>query len=365
MGTNTVNIDETLKEIYYNLDNSASFSTLDKLYIAAGGKISKPRIKEWLSAQLAYTIHKPRRLHFKRGYYNIFNINDCWQADLMDLTSLAPENDNVKYILIVIDSFSRFVRVRPLKSKSSAEVLKAFKSIISEAGVIPLQLLNDRGTEFVNKSMRSYLKSKNIKPLLPSDDTFKCAIVERANRTFKNILFKYLTSTLKFRYLDILQDVANTMNKRVNRSINMAPADVNENNVYKVWKFVRDKHKSVKKCQKSDIEVGSYVRVSKNKYTPMDKGFLPNWSDQVFKVVKHTLRNPQIYELENLLGEKIEGIWYKPELQIVKYDENTIYRIDKILGKRKRNGITEVCVKWKGYDDPRFNSWLPETQILG
>lgn len=136
---------DLLQKIYHDIGQPAAYSTIDKLYEAVEKKIPKNDIKEWLSGELAYTLHKPRRVNFKRNPYLVNNINDQWQADLADLSSLAKSNDGYKMILLVIDTFSRFVRVRPLTTKSSKEVLKAFKEIVDEAGEAPRQLLTDRG----------------------------------------------------------------------------------------------------------------------------------------------------------------------------------------------------------------------------
>lgn len=138
-------IETVLKNVYYNLDNPASFSTPKIIYKALERKIPLKKIEDWLSGQLAYTLHKSRRVNFKRNYYNLDNINTQWQGDLMDLASLSTENDGYRYILLIIDAFSRFIRVRPLRTKSAKEVLDAFKSIVEEAGAVPYNLVTDRG----------------------------------------------------------------------------------------------------------------------------------------------------------------------------------------------------------------------------
>jgi hypothetical protein len=146
-GQNPQNLsdDDVLKNIYYDLENPASFSTADKLYEAADRKIARTKIHDWLASQLTYTIHKPRRTNFKRNRYLVDNINTQWQADLIDLASISSENDGYKYILLVIDSFSRFLRVRPLRTKSGKDVQAAFKEIVIESGITPRQLVTDRG----------------------------------------------------------------------------------------------------------------------------------------------------------------------------------------------------------------------------
>lgn len=146
-------MNDLLKNIYYDIGHQDAFSTVDKLYKSVERKIPRSEIKEWLSGELAYTLHKPRRVNFKRNPYLVNNINDQWQADLGDLSSLANSNDGYKMILVVIDTFSRFVRVRALTTKSSKEVLKAFKEIVDEAGEAPRQLLTDRGKEKYSRKL--------------------------------------------------------------------------------------------------------------------------------------------------------------------------------------------------------------------
>lgn len=74
-------------------------------------------------------------------------------------------------------------------------------------------------------------------------------------------------------------------------------------------------------------------------------------------------RRVPVYKLKDDAGEILEGTFYEPELQkIVKNDD--VYRVETILRKRKRNGAVEYLVKWKGYEDPKFNSWVSERDIL-
>lgn len=365
MSKDQVHVDETLKNIYYNLENPASYSTAQKLYEACDRKISKVEIKEWLSGQNAYTLHKPIRKKYLRNPYIVNGINSQVQADLIDMGSLSDKNDGVKFILLTIDSFSRFVNVRPLRSKSALEVLEALKSIFDTLDQSPYQMITDRGKEFFNKHMESYLKSIRTRHFAPSDDTFKAAIAERAIRTFKGILYKMLTGTLKLRYIDILQKVAATMNSRYHRSINMAPIDVNQTNVNKVWLFMyNERQKHLNKGSKNILNVGDSVRIAKNKSSQFDKGFLPNYTDEIFKINVRILRRPQpVYRLIDINNKELESVFYGPELQRVKPSEETIFRIEKILQRKKIRGVKHVRVSWKGFDKSH-NSWIRESDLI-
>ena len=92
---------------------------------------------------------------------------------------------------------------------------------------------------------------------------------------------------------------------------------------------------------KPKFKVGDKVRISKYKRKVFDKGYTPNWSEEIFTVDKIQHTNPIIY---NHLGS-----FYEPELLKAKKD---IFRIDKVIKKK------QALVKWKGYSDD-FNSWIP------
>jgi Integrase core domain len=352
---------ETLKNIYYNLKNPEAYSTVERLFRATAGKIPREKITEWLGSQLAFTLHKPKRINFKRNHYNLDNINQQWQADLLDLQSLSRENDGFKYILLVIDAFSRVVRVRPLKTKSAIEVLNAFKSIVCEVGRHPLFLVTDRGKEFFNNLLTKYLQELHTVHYAPSDDKFKAAFAERAIRSYKDVLFKILTATLKLRYIDHIQDIANLLNSR---SIGMPPNSVNATNIYAVWKYMRNHRddKRVATTKLANVKVDDYVRLAKNK-SAMDKGFLPNWTDEIFKVVKTLPRKRVVHELEDAEGKQLEGTFYDAELQKVTKNNETLYRVDKVLKKRRYRGIREVFVSWFGYNKTH-NCWIPEEDLI-
>ena len=90
-----------LNNIYYNVRHPAGFSTVDKLYKSVGKKISKKNIQKFLLQQETYTRHKPKRNNFSRNHYEINNIDDLWESDLIDFTSesIRKINDNFSFIV--------------------------------------------------------------------------------------------------------------------------------------------------------------------------------------------------------------------------------------------------------------------------
>ncbi|RWS18941.1 hypothetical protein B4U80_00593, partial [Leptotrombidium deliense] len=134
-----------LKLIYYDPKNPGAFSTAEKLFEKA--KLYSPtltlnEVKEWLSGELTYTLHKPARRHFTRNRIIVEGIDEQWQADLVDMQQFQSENNGNKYILTVIDVFSKYAWAEPVKNKSSANVVKAFTKIFKDR--IPFYLQTDK-----------------------------------------------------------------------------------------------------------------------------------------------------------------------------------------------------------------------------
>ena len=108
----------------------------------------------------------------------------------------------------------------------------------------------------------------------------------------------------------------------------------------------------------SKFKIGETVRISRIKGI-FEHGFLPNWSEQIYKIHKINNSSPVTYILEDLQGETIEGSFYNEELQKTSQE---VFRIEKVLRKKKINGIEHGLVKWIGYSD-KFNEWLPVSKL--
>jgi len=97
----------SLGKVYYDPKHAAGFGSVLKLVKAS--KHKKRDVEEWLAGQNTNTLHKPVRKRFPRNPYTVRNIDDVWEMDLAVLSSLWKYNDKYKYLLNVIDIFSRYV----------------------------------------------------------------------------------------------------------------------------------------------------------------------------------------------------------------------------------------------------------------
>ena len=141
--------EDYLKSIYYDPAHPASFAGPQKLYkvVQAEGKynIGMFRIKKFLHNQDAYSLHKPVRRRFQRNHVVSAGKDDLWMADLIDMVKYADWNTDYNYILLVIDTFSKYVWLRPLKRKTGEMVAEAFDGIFTTSGRAPAKLMTDKG----------------------------------------------------------------------------------------------------------------------------------------------------------------------------------------------------------------------------
>lgn len=356
-----------LEKIYYDPKHPASFSTINKLWLASGKKISKKLVTEWLLGQDTYTRHKPRRVHFPRNCYLLNNIMELWEADLIVFPDYySRHNDGVKYILLVIDCFSKFIFVEPLKRKTTEATIEAFKNIFGRTPIKCDRLATDKGGEFDSIKFRAFMKSNDITYNTTNNPDIKASVAERAVRTIKGKIFKYLTHANTFRYIDVLDDIVESYNDGFHRTIKMAPSEVNEKNILQVYRNTRNSQKlqpkvSRKVEKRAKLKVGDYVRISKSK-TVFDKSYLPNYTEELFIVKSIVNRRPVVYYLKDLGEEEIEGTFYEAELQKVKFDEGAARAIEKIIKQRTVGKKLQYLVKWRSYG-PKFNSWIDANTV--
>ena len=120
-------------------------------------------VERWLSTQDAYTLHKPVRRHFKRRCVVVGGPNQQWQADLVDMSRLKAANDGTTFLLTVIDVFSKRAWCIPLKSKSAASLVAAFRRLLNDVNNNrPTTLQTDKGSEFLNRPLQRLLKEYGV-----------------------------------------------------------------------------------------------------------------------------------------------------------------------------------------------------------
>ena len=328
-------------KLYYDPARPSAFSTAKNFRRRLGR--TKKSVRTWLEKQDAYTLHRQVRKRFPRNPYSVTNVMDVWKCDLLDVQSLGKFKDGHKYILTVIDVFSKYLHMVPLKVKTGGATASAFESALRDHKYRrrrPIWVRTDKGKEFLAHEFQAVLKREGIQFQVCKNPDVKCSVVERAHRTVKSKIYKYFTYKNTYRYIDVLPKFVKAYNATVHSATGMAPAKVTYSDVLAVWQRMNDKRSRIRTVRPK-FRVGQYVRISKEKMK-FAKGYEQNFSTEIFRIAKVIERSPRpVYELEYLNKTPIDGQFYQEELTPVSVTSRTQYKINKILKKRVRRGITE------------------------
>lgn len=354
-----------LKNIYYDPKNPAAFSTAKRLYHAARLRdpgITLNQVKDWLSSQITYSLHKPIQRKFKRNPVVVDHVDEQWQGDLVDVQEFARQNNGNRYILTIVDILSKYAWAVPLKNKKGESVRDAIKTIFKDR--YPTKFQTDQGTEFLNRQVQTYLKGMGIHFFTSQNQDVKCAVVERFNRTLRNRMFKYFTANGTRKYIDILPKLLDAYNHTIHRTTKKRPVDVNEDNEHEVFQNtygVSSMREYLKRKEKSpSLAIGANVRVPYKKET-FQRGYYPQWTDQVFTVsnIQKGRRNA-MYKLAHHDGTELRPRHYKEQIQRI---TPVTYRVDKIVKRKTINGKLMYYVSFIGYP-PKYNEWIPAEDIV-
>jgi len=259
--------------------------------------------------------------------------------------------NNYRYLLQVIDVFSKYLQSVHLRTKTGKEVALALESIFRGPKYTkpirrrPVWVRTDKGKEFSITQFQTLLKREGIEFQVCRNPDVKCAVVERVNRTMCDKLHRYFTYKNTYKYIDVLPKFVRGYNATVHSTTGMAPADVSDTDVLTIWDKMRGKASTNQRLSKLKFRVGQHVRISKEKMK-FAKGGAQNYTAEVFKVRKVVHATPRpVFELEDLRGREIGGQFYSEVLVPVLITKRTTYKIDKILDKRVRRGILEYLFR--------------------
>ena len=299
---------------------------------------------------MAEELHKPVRRTFKKRRVYVKGLDEIWAADLIEMRPFAESNNGVNYLLAVIDIFSKYAWLAPLKNKKGDSVANALQDIFKTRK--PNKMWVDDGKEFWNKNVRSLVE------LYSTKNEEKSCIVERLNRSLKGAMWKYFSANNTYKYIDILQTFVDKYNNEFHESIKMTPVEASKKkNENLVWRNLYDRTTERKRLafESPKYAIGDKVRITKKK-RQFEKGYTPNWTEEIFTISKIQYTKPITYKIIDFNDEEIEGTFYEQELQ---KSTQEVFRIEKIIKKKGNKSL----VKWKGYTD-EFNSWVDNTDLV-
>ena len=302
-------INQELRELYHN--PAVGYRGAEHSYETAkeeGLDESRTEVRKFLRTQDTYTRNFPKGQKRKKFRPTVVgSLGQQLQMDLLDMTdSRKANNDGNRYILLY-----EFKNPQVNKLLNELEI-KSFSTLIKRTGWHPTQRKKLDGTREIIYGPYTLFQRK-------------AAIVERLNRTLKNIMWKYFDEHKTDQWIHILDDITHNYNNSVNRSIKMRPNQVNEDNAKQVWSTLyADKLSS--DPPKPKFKVGDIVRVKKyHPETRHVKGYTINFTEELFKIIEVYRSDPIKYKIQGIdeknkqgdivkEGQVITGRFYKREL---------------------------------------------------
>ena len=295
------NLTDNLKRLYTDLKSVPNYSA---------------KIQSFLRQ---YDLHSRNRRIVKKVFPRRRIItrfpNHVWQADLIEYQDLKYYNKGFKYILLVIDVFSKKIYVEPVKRKMGSLVSEAIDKVISRSDAAPVMLVTDAGKEFFNSKFEQVMINNNINHFkTPTKTPWKASVVERANRTIKTKISRWMQHTDSKSWINALEDIVKSYNQTPHSSHGLAPNSVTDKNSSEVYRKLYPYRKVKVDCR---LQIGDIVRTIRKK-TEFEKGYTPKWSEELFKIKTVRQSNSVCwYELANSTGQKVPGIWYFFQLNLV------------------------------------------------
>lgn len=355
-----------IKWAFVSPHSPACYSSLKNVHRLVLKKFPNTRISttEYILQRIpAFTLHRKRRVRFRRLKTVPTGFMSDVQVDLADMQKLADENDNFKYILVGADVLSRRIFAAPVRSKESKHMIAAFNRLFRQMPALPQRIFSDKGVEFQARLMKQYFRDKLIHKHVAQSPDVKAAIAERFVQTLKSRLYKYFSIKETSRWVDFLPHLVDAINRSVCRITRLRPIDINFENGDAVWEQLYGDSFDTHITQRPKFQRGDKVRIAKEK-TPFDKMYLPNYSEEIYRVKKLQRRKlPTTYELVTKEGVPITGKFYNEELSRTKFGRERRLYIDKVLDERQVDGRREILVKWRGQPTSTA-AWIRESDIM-
>jgi len=265
------------------------------------------RAKMKLGLGIADELHHEFRKSKHLLKVKVFAKDDIWSADLVEM----PKEGKFKYILTVIDLYTKYAWAIPVANKKGITISDAFEKIMKKSGRTPTKMWVDQGKEFYNKDVK-----KLSFEIYSTNNDGKAVVIERFNRTLKQMMFKLFTEKGNQKWLHLLPGVVKTYNNKNHRTIGTTPQIASDNPKSIVHKVYRNNFQNELKLAKRKLKfkVGDRVRMFKWK-SHFEKRYTSQWTPEIFIVYKVNSTVPVTYEVEAEDGEEIIGKFYENELQ--------------------------------------------------
>ena len=239
---------------------------------------------------------------------NVYYIDDIWSLDILDLKDYGPENNRgYRYVLVIIDNFSKFGWTIALKNKNAQTIKDSFENILISSKRKPNLIESDRGKAFYNKIFQDSLIKNNIK-LYSRNTSYGTVSAVRFDLSIRNLLKRPVFEKADGSWIDVLPTITKQYNNRINSSTKLTPiqASLKKNEGF-VYKNLSDKRTKVT----PKFQINADLR---------DKRFLKSdttkWSYKLYKVTQTYNDTIPSYRLDNLPERYNESLLKKTGLTL-------------------------------------------------
>ena len=308
-----VSLTDALDKLYTDISSAPSFSSKIEAYLRSNAVHSKHRriIKRKF----------PRRKVISRFPFDLF------MADLIEYPQLRYHNSNYRFILVVIDCFTRRVWAVPMKYKTAQWTADAFDSIFKTFDKFPVHVVTDRGLEFYNSQVRKVFLNYGINHYsIATKSKWKASMVERVIRTLKTRLQRYFTKNNTKKWIDVLDQFVANYNATPHSAHGLPPQDVSHKSHKDVYKRLYPDISLKTDCR---LKEGDKVRkiIDKDLF---EKGYTANWSEEIYKIKEIRQSNGVCwYYLSSLDDRPVDGIWYYYQLNLVSSHADQSLRVSE------------------------------------
>ena len=208
---------------------------------------------------------------------DVYYIDNIWSLDILYLKDYGSENNRgYRYVLVIIDNFSKFGWTVPLKNENAQTIKDSFENILVNSKRSPNLIETDRGKEFYNNIFQDFLNKNNIK-LYSRNTSLGAVFAERFNRTIRDLLKRPVFEKGDGNWIDVIPIITKQYNNRLHSSTKLSPKDASlKKNEGLVYKNLLDKRKKIK----PKFQINDLIRTADLKRN-LSKGDTTNWSHKL------------------------------------------------------------------------------------
>lgn len=250
------------------------------------------------------------------------DVDERWQLDLANVSSFdSDQNEGYRYLLLLLDVFSRKVTIVPLYDRKCEEVTEATELVFMTTGRVPKTITSDSGQEFCGKAFRALCRKYGIKQFFTVSDKTHASLVERVIRTFRMKIGKMMTHTGTKQYIHHLGDLVDSYNRSKHSTLGMSPDEASSSIANRQlalfnlrWRINRPNRP--KRHGLPAFAVGDSMRIAEP-YRRFKKSHDPNFSQQTFPV-ESVFINDKDRPVARVPGSRSKPVHYPYELSLAR-----------------------------------------------